>query len=128
MDDDAKRTRRGKQLLPATAYSDLRDGIDVVVRRGTRCFIVDPRGEYAEIEVESDQLTPEGAERLRSLQKPHRSRMIQAILHTGFLSQEGKAERLFVLGFPMRFEVAHFPKRQDAPGAPVFKGTRRRWP
>jgi len=54
--------------------------------------------------------------------------MIQAILHTGFLSHEGKAERLFVLGFPMRFEVARFPRRDDTRGAPVFKGTRRRWP
>jgi len=42
MDENAKRTRRGKQRLSATAYSDLRDGIDVVVRRDTRCFIVDP--------------------------------------------------------------------------------------
>lgn len=127
MDNGAKGTSRGKRFLPATAYADLRDGIDLVVRRGTRCFIVDPLGEYAEIEVESDQLTQEGAERLRALQEPHRSRMIQAILHTGYLSQEGKAERLFVLGFPMRFEVAHFP-RKARPGALQFKGTRLRWP
>ena len=128
MHEDSTRPRRGKKLLPATAYADLRDGIDIVVRRGARCFIVDTRGEYAQVEVESDLLTPAGAERLRALREPHRSRMIQAILLTGFLSQEGKTERLFVLGFPMRFEVAQFPKRQDAPGAPVFKGTRRRWP
>jgi hypothetical protein len=130
MDEHATRTRRAKKLRPATAYDGLRDGIDAVVRRGARCFIVDPWGEYAEIEVESDQLSPEGAERLRALQEPHRSRMIRAIVHTGYLSREGKAERLFVLGVPMRFEVAQLPQRQDAPapGTLAFKGTRRRWP
>lgn len=49
----------GKKLRRASAHADFRPGIDQVVRRGDRCFIVDRQRLYADIEIISDKLTPE---------------------------------------------------------------------
>jgi len=90
--------RGKKKLLDAGAISDFRPGTDIVIRdeRG-RCFVHDTQGFYADQEVKSDVLTDEWRENLETTWKTRpdwRIRMILATVHTPFLSEEGRAERL----------------------------------
>jgi hypothetical protein len=91
--------RRGKALPSVEAISDFRPGIDKVIRIGDRTFIHDSKGSYADREVQSDKLTPEGAQKIRDLAVSYPTRFAefrQTTAATPKLSPEGKAERLAV--------------------------------
>jgi hypothetical protein len=103
--------KRGR-LRSVRAFVDFRPGIDYVVRRGDRCFIVDGFHHYADIEVKSDKLTPEAAERYRSLTGRHRENMAYAIWYTCLLSLPGKLERLAAMGIDLVFEILDKPDEQ----------------
>ena len=97
------------RLRSVRAYADFRPGIDYVVRRGGRCFIVDGWHQYADIEVISDKLTPEKAAWYRSLEGRHRENMAIATWYTCLLSIEGKLERLAAMGIGLKFEALYDP-------------------
>jgi len=101
--------RKQGKLRPVSAFADFRPGIDVVVRRGSRCFIVDSWHQYADIEVKSDQLTPEAVEWYRRLTGRHRENMAYATWYTCQLSLPGKLERLEAMGVGLVFEVLDAP-------------------
>ncbi len=95
---------RGKALLPAEAISDFRPGTDKVVRRGDRCFVVDTDGLWADVEIQSDVLKPEYEANIDKLSPEQRRRMIEAVVRSPYLSDEGRFERLAALK-AFRFEV-----------------------
>jgi hypothetical protein len=101
---DSPPQKRGR-LRSARAYVDFRPGIDHVLRRGDRCFIVDSCHLYADIEVKSDKLTPERAQWYRNLTGKHRVNMAYAVWHTCLLSFPGKMERLEAMGIGLVFEL-----------------------
>ena len=103
---DSSPEKHGR-LRPARAYVDFRPGIDRVVRRGERCFIVDGWGQYAVVEVETDKLTPEKAAWYDSLEGRHRTGMVIATWGTCLLSREGKMERLAAMGVGLAFQVIY---------------------
>jgi hypothetical protein len=86
--------RRGKKLLGAQQIGDFEQGRDKVVRQGDRTFVVDTKGEHANIEVVSDVMTPENEANIRKLPVGKLAEYRQQTADTPYLSPEGKAERL----------------------------------
>ena len=92
--------KRLKILMDASQVSDFRIGIDKVVRRGDRCFIAAREGataQYAKMEVRSDVLTDKHRENFAKLTREQKMHMRNAVQHSPFLSDEGRAERLALL-------------------------------
>lgn len=93
--------KRQKRLMDASAISDFRVGVDKVVRRGSRCFVVasdTATAQYAETEVRSDVLTDEFRANFAKLTPAQRILMAEHIRNTPYLSDEGRKERLALLG------------------------------
>ena len=88
------RAGRQSKLLAAKNIADFRPGIDRVERRGDRTFVVSGAEEYAPVEVRSDVMPADFAERLRAMSPDVRAKMLEATRTTPFLSPEGRAERL----------------------------------
>lgn len=86
-----------RRLAAPQNISDFDPSRDVVIRRGDRTFVVDKRGEHAEVEVQSDVLTPEFRENIAKLNPQQRSRMAEEVRGSRYLSSEGRAERLALL-------------------------------
>ncbi len=98
-----------KKLLSANAVSDFRPGIDSMVRRGRKCYIVDRDGLYKEHEVVSDCLTLEIQEKFDKLSNKQAAVMFEVVLKTPYLSREGRMERVLYMieRFPslIKFDV-----------------------
>lgn len=80
-----------------SSLSDFRPGIDKVVRVGSRCFVRDGRGELADVEVESDILTPQVRASFESTSAESWGFKMVAVLAAASLSEEGRRERIEAL-------------------------------
>lgn len=85
-------------MIRADRLSDFEIGRDKMVRDGGRCFVIDLKGVRAKIEVENDIMTPEFEANITKLKYDQKHKMIEAIRHTPYLSEEGRMERLKKLG------------------------------
>jgi len=89
-----------KHLMDASQISDFQVGVDRVVRRGNRCFIVARDGAtatYKELEVRSDVLTDTIRANFAKLTPEQREKMHDAVFHSPYLSMKGRNERLALL-------------------------------
>jgi len=92
------RLKRG--LLSAQQISDFRVGTDKVVREGGKTYVVDTEGIRAKIQVQSDILTPDVVANINKLSPEQKTKMLEAVQSTPYLSDEGRAERLALLKEP----------------------------
>lgn len=92
-----KRGSRPHKLPTVASVVDFDPIGERVVRRGNGTFIVNREGVRADMEVESDVLTPEREANLWALTPMQQVRMGEEIRRTSLLSPEGKTERLVVL-------------------------------
>ncbi len=80
-----------------SSLSDFRPGIDKVVRIGARCYARDSRGELADVEVESDVLTPQVRASFENTSAESWGFKMVAVLSAASLSEEGRRERIEAL-------------------------------
>ena len=80
-----------------SSLSDFRPGIDKVIRVGSRCFVRDERGKLADVEVESDVLTPQIQASFENTSAESWGFKMVAVLSAASLSEEGRRERIEAL-------------------------------
>lgn len=87
------RAKKGR-ILSASAISDFRPTTDRVIREDGKTLVRDTRGEFADVEVTSDEFTPGNRANLEALPRGKFDIMEYVIERTPFLSAEGRRERL----------------------------------
>ncbi len=86
-----------RRKLFAHGVLDFRPGIDRVVRRGKKAFVVDSQGLYEDREVDGDVMDAQFIEHAKTLTREQAGVLFTVIQSTPFLSPEGRSERLEAL-------------------------------
>jgi hypothetical protein len=111
-----KSGRRRRKKRYAQNVLDFRPGIDRVVRRDGRGYVVDGAGLYQDLELDGDLVEPEAfAANVDRLTPEQRAGMFEAVRTTPWLSPEGRAERCALMlerGLVrLRFDVLDGPEQ-----------------
>ena len=83
--------------MKAEQISDFQVGKHKVIRRGDKAFVVDPSGEYADLEVENDVITQQWRDNIAKLTDKVLPGAIATTEQYPYLSDEGRRERLDLL-------------------------------